>query len=293
MARSSSRCSSRSSRRPLIAALVVAAGAGARRPLLGRAGGCGRACRARSPCSPGRCPCGPSSRSRPPPPAPGAPSGRRSASASSGSSSPGSCFAIGFFFARLREHRADGRPSRLACADRLALRAAARPLLRSRACCSARRSRRALARDLLVSGARACSRPTSRAGMLIDAPPVVLNLMIPGAARRRGGRPVRDRPQALDRPLYRPPVLPIRARAARPRPRPMPTARRSAPLYHFASRVSTALVVPLAGLLVFAGPDILSVYRARGDGGAAAALHPGRRPRRRGDRRPGRRRSSR
>jgi O-antigen/teichoic acid export membrane protein len=34
-----------------------------------------------------------------------------------------------------------------------------------------------------------------------------------------------------------------------------------APLYHFASRVSTALVVPLSGLLIFAGTDILSVYR--------------------------------
>jgi O-antigen/teichoic acid export membrane protein len=34
-----------------------------------------------------------------------------------------------------------------------------------------------------------------------------------------------------------------------------------APLYRFASRVSTALVVPLAGLLVFAGADILSIYR--------------------------------
>jgi O-antigen/teichoic acid export membrane protein len=33
------------------------------------------------------------------------------------------------------------------------------------------------------------------------------------------------------------------------------------PLYLFASRVSTALVVPLAGLLVFAGADILSLYR--------------------------------
>ena len=33
------------------------------------------------------------------------------------------------------------------------------------------------------------------------------------------------------------------------------------PLYHFASRVSTALVVPLAGLITFTGPDILSVYR--------------------------------
>jgi O-antigen/teichoic acid export membrane protein len=34
-----------------------------------------------------------------------------------------------------------------------------------------------------------------------------------------------------------------------------------APLYSFASRVSTALVVPLSGLLIFAGTDILSVYR--------------------------------
>jgi O-antigen/teichoic acid export membrane protein len=40
------------------------------------------------------------------------------------------------------------------------------------------------------------------------------------------------------------------------------------PLYRFASRVSTALVVPLTGLLIFAGTDILSVYKAE----AAAAL---------------------
>ena len=41
-----------------------------------------------------------------------------------------------------------------------------------------------------------------------------------------------------------------------------------APLYHFASRVSTALVVPLSGLLIFAAVDILSLYQPR----AAAAL---------------------
>src|SRR3546814_13099934 len=40
------------------------------------------------------------------------------------------------------------------------------------------------------------------------------------------------------------------------------------PLYRFASRVSTALVVPLAGLLAFAGADILSLYRPE----TAAAL---------------------
>src|SRR3546814_14749059 len=42
------------------------------------------------------------------------------------------------------------------------------------------------------------------------------------------------------------------------------------PLYRFASRVSTALVVPLAGLLAFAGADILSLYRPE----AAAAIPP-------------------
>jgi O-antigen/teichoic acid export membrane protein len=41
-----------------------------------------------------------------------------------------------------------------------------------------------------------------------------------------------------------------------------------APLYHFASRVSTALVVPLSGLLIFAAVDILSLYQPR----ARAAL---------------------
>jgi O-antigen/teichoic acid export membrane protein len=40
------------------------------------------------------------------------------------------------------------------------------------------------------------------------------------------------------------------------------------PLYRFSARVSTALVVPLAGLLIFAGADILSIYRPE----AAAAL---------------------
>src|SRR6185437_16871741 len=34
-----------------------------------------------------------------------------------------------------------------------------------------------------------------------------------------------------------------------------------APLYHFASRVSAALVTPLAGLLIFAGVDVLTLYR--------------------------------
>ncbi|MGZ8998139.1 MAG: lipopolysaccharide biosynthesis protein, partial [Allosphingosinicella sp.] len=37
--------------------------------------------------------------------------------------------------------------------------------------------------------------------------------------------------------------------------------REIAPLYHFACRVSTALVVPLAGLMIFIAADVLSVYR--------------------------------
>jgi O-antigen/teichoic acid export membrane protein len=41
---------------------------------------------------------------------------------------------------------------------------------------------------------------------------------------------------------------------------------RVAPLYHFASHVSTALVTPLSGLLIFAGVDVLSVYRPEAQG---------------------------
>ena len=86
---------------------------------------------------------------------------------------------------------------------------------------------RAMAGTFLGSGVALLPANLSRR-LLIDGPPVILNLMLPGT---RG-------------------------------------AIAAAPLYRFASRVSTALVVPLAGLLIFAGADILSVYRPE----AAAAL---------------------
>ena len=103
--------------------------------------------------------------------------------------------------------------------------------------------------------------------LLIDAPPVVLNLLLPGArgataaglfeiARKISTIPliVRQSFQYVMAPLSSAQAHADRAALA--------------PLYRFASRVSTALVVPLAGLLVFAGADILSVYRPE----AAAAL---------------------
>ncbi|SMF73896.1 lipopolysaccharide biosynthesis protein [Allosphingosinicella indica] len=103
--------------------------------------------------------------------------------------------------------------------------------------------------------------------LLIDGPPVVLNLMLPGTrgataaglfeiARKLSTIPlvVRQAFQYVMAPLASAQAHVDRAEIA--------------PLYRFASRVSTAMVVPLAGLLIFAGPDILSVYRPE----AAAAL---------------------
>lgn len=103
--------------------------------------------------------------------------------------------------------------------------------------------------------------------LLIDAPPILLNLMLPGArgavaaglfeiARKIATAPL------IVRQAFQYVMAPLSAAQAR--------EDRAAigPLYRFASRVSTALVVPLAGLLIFAGPDILSLYRPE----AAAAL---------------------
>jgi O-antigen/teichoic acid export membrane protein len=123
-----------------------------------------------------------------------------------------------------------------------------------------------LGRELILSGLALLPANLSRR-MLIDAPPLVLNLLLPGArgaaaaglfeiARKLSTVPhiVRQSFQYVLAPLSSAQAALDRARIA--------------PLYQFASRVSTALVVPLAGLLVFAGRDILSVYRPE----AAAAL---------------------
>jgi O-antigen/teichoic acid export membrane protein len=123
-----------------------------------------------------------------------------------------------------------------------------------------------LARTLIVSGFGLLPSTLSRR-LLIDAPPVVLNLMLPGTqgavaaglfeiARKISTVPLIVR-QAFQYVMG--PLSSAQAHADR---------EAIGPLYLFACRVSTALVVPLAGLLIFAGRDILSVYRAE----AAAAL---------------------
>ena len=96
--------------------------------------------------------------------------------------------------------------------------------------------------------------------LLIDAPPVALNLMLPGTrgavaaglfeiARKLSTVPLIVR-QAFQYVMA--PLSSAQAHLDRTE---------LGPLYRFAARVSTALVVPLSGLLIFAGTDILSVYR--------------------------------
>ena len=117
----------------------------------------------------------------------------------------------------------------------------------------------ALARNLLLSGVGLLPANLARR-LLIDAPPVVLNLTIPGAAGATAAglfeiaRKLSTVPYVV-RQAFQYVLGPLSSAQAH--------ADRSmvAPLYQFASRVSVALVVPLCGLLVFAGVDILSVYR--------------------------------
>lgn len=124
----------------------------------------------------------------------------------------------------------------------------------------------ALARSLLGTGGALLPAALARR-LLIDAPPLVLNLMLPGTrgaeaaglfeiARKISTVPliVRQAFQYVMAPLSSAQAHADRAQIA--------------PLYRFASRVSTALVVPLSGFLIFAGADILSLYRPE----AAAAL---------------------
>ncbi len=116
-----------------------------------------------------------------------------------------------------------------------------------------------LPRTMLLTGIALLPATLSRR-LLIDAPPVALNLMLPGTrgavaaglfdiARKLSTVPliVRQSFQYVMAPLSSAQAHVDRAEIG--------------PLYRFASRVSTALVVPLSGLLIFAGADILSVYR--------------------------------
>mgnify|MGYP006200597823 CR=1 FL=1 len=127
---------------------------------------------------------------------------------------------------------------------------------------------RPLAGTLLLSGLALLPANLSRR-LLIDAPPLLINLMLPGArgASAAGlfeiARKLSTVPHIV-RQSFQYVLGPLSSAQAR--------VDRAAigPLYRFASRVSTALVVPLAGLIVFTGQDILSVYRRE----AAAALVP-------------------
>lgn len=96
--------------------------------------------------------------------------------------------------------------------------------------------------------------------MFSDLPPVILNLMLPGAggaaaaglfgaARKIASIPliIRQAFQYVMQPLSS-------AQAKRDR-------KSIEPLHRFASRMSTALVVPLSGLLIVLAPDILSVFK--------------------------------
>lgn len=96
--------------------------------------------------------------------------------------------------------------------------------------------------------------------LLIDGPAVVINLLLPGA---RGAvaaglfeiaRKIATVPLAV-RQAFQYVMAPVAAHQARV------DRAAIAPIYRFASRISTALVVPLTGLLIFAGADILSLYR--------------------------------
>ncbi|MBU3077121.1 lipopolysaccharide biosynthesis protein [Sphingomonas quercus] len=121
-------------------------------------------------------------------------------------------------------------------------------------------------RDLLTSGLSVL--PSSIARRLyIDLPPVILNIMLPGVrgadaaglfgiARKISTIPliVRQAFQYVLAPL-------ASAAAARDRAT-------IAPLYRFATRVSIALVVPLAGFIILIGADILTAFAPA----AAAAL---------------------
>ena len=125
---------------------------------------------------------------------------------------------------------------------------------------------RALAATLIGTGLALLPANLARR-MLIDAPPVVLNLMLAGAlgAAAAGlfeiGRKLSTVPHIV-RQAFQYVLGPLSSAQAHV------DRAQVAPLYRFASRVSTALVVPLAGLMIFAGPDVLSVYRDE----AAAAL---------------------
>ncbi|MBO9602120.1 MAG: oligosaccharide flippase family protein [Novosphingobium sp.] len=118
---------------------------------------------------------------------------------------------------------------------------------------------RRLAREVTLSGFSLLpSALASRA--LIDLPPIALNWMIPGVSGATAaglfeiGRKLSTVPYIV-RQAFQYVLAPLSSAQARV------DRTQIVRLYRFASRISTALVVPLAGFLIFAAPDILSVYR--------------------------------
>jgi O-antigen/teichoic acid export membrane protein len=118
---------------------------------------------------------------------------------------------------------------------------------------------RKLARTMTLSGfALLPSALSTRA--LIDAPPVVLNVMLTGTAGASAAgifeiaRKLATVPQIV-RQAFQYVLAPITSAQVRA------DRSRVAELYRFASRISTALVLPLSGLMIFASRDIISIYQ--------------------------------
>jgi O-antigen/teichoic acid export membrane protein len=167
-------------------------------------------------------------------------------------------FALGFFglgagsLGLVLAHLCSLALTALLCFPLLARFYDSRRLLRARI--GARDFKLLLATGLALLPANASRR------LLVDAPAVIINFLLPGTrgADASGlfeiARKLATLPLAV-RQAFQYVMAPVAAHQAR--------ADRAAlgPLYHFASRLSTALVVPLAGWLAFAGPDILSIYR--------------------------------
>lgn len=167
-------------------------------------------------------------------------------------------FACGFFFAGagnlglVSAHLASLTLTAILCVPLLGRYYDLRRLVRARV-------RRRELRVLLKTGLALLPANVSRR-LLVDAPALVINLLLPGA---RGAvaaglfeiaRKIATLPLSV-RQAFQYVMAPLAAHQARA------DRAQIAPLYHFASRCSTALVVPLAGLLAFAGADLLSVYR--------------------------------
>jgi O-antigen/teichoic acid export membrane protein len=114
-------------------------------------------------------------------------------------------------------------------------------------------------RLLLTTGLALLPSNASRR-FLIDGPAMIINFLLPGASGAVAAglfeiaRKLATLPLAV-RQAFQYVMAPLAAHQARS------DRAALAPLYRFASRLSTALVVPLAGWLAFAGPDILSIYR--------------------------------